>query len=69
MRELAHCSENHKETAVLECQLFSVSSLNKAVPDCLTFCDPEDALRLMDERLNEPLVPFLPLLSMLIQFS
>ena len=36
---------------------------------CLTFCDPEDALRLMDERLNDPLVPLLPLLSMLSTFS
>lgn len=36
---------------------------------CLTFCDPEEALRLMDERLNEPLVPLLPLLSMLSHFS
>lgn len=36
---------------------------------CLTFCDPEDALRLMDERLNDPLVPLLPLPSMLSTFS
>lgn len=35
----------------------------------LTFWDPEDVLRLMDERLNESLVPLLPLLSMLIHFS
>lgn len=35
----------------------------------LTFCDPEDALRLMDERLKDPLVPLLPLLSMVAKFS
>lgn len=35
----------------------------------LTFCDREEALRLTDERLKEPLVPLRPLLSMLTHFS
>lgn len=47
----------------------SVSKGLKVTMKCLTFCDPEEALRLMDERLNEPLVPLLPLLSMLSRFS
>lgn len=47
----------------------SVSEGLKVTMKCLTFCDPEEALRLMDERLNEPLVPLLPLLSMLSRFS
>lgn len=47
----------------------SVSEGLKVTMKCLTFCDPEEALRLMDEHLNEPLVPLLPLLSMLSRFS
>lgn len=35
----------------------------------LTFCDADEALRLTDDRLKEPLVPLLPLLSMMRHLS